>query len=792
MAVIVGIGDGAAMALDDLVGDVEPQAHAGAVAGIAGRGGLERAEQVARDRIGDGRGHVPHGNGDTAFRHRIGADMDRMPGQAMVARIAHEVHDHLGDPVGIHAGFQQRGQLDAQFDVGVGRAGFVDEVGEQGGEVGTGDLQVQPQAALQPGHVHDLAHEALHAAAGRLDALAQPAGPPAGVAVLFQHARGHADGVQGVAQVMAEHRHELVAGPVEFGMPGMLCALQFVHHVPGDIQLHALPWLGRGADVFLPQLERAPGREPRAQRAGADFLLRPAAPVDGFDLLATQEERPSSAFAVEGQSQQAAPGRRPVGQGRHAAWQGMGVEQAVRGDVLRAGAEPFQDGLGRLFVNAAEKLQLGARGHDGRFGVKGSAELGRVAGQRGVLVVRVQDVRDEARAHGSGGLRAFRLGTQQGVLDVGRQYLRDDVAGHAHAVGHLARLHVVACQQAPELAVDDDGHAHRGGHAHVGEVFDVDRRDAAQDAGAQVERRGLPLQQRHHGRAHVGDETQGVDDIQTPGLGGDVAGRIAPPPVGVQRGNAGLCGHLAAAVGPEAVGHHAVEAGQRAQLFGGELQQVFDGAGPAQLFHGPVRLNREHGQLGAVVPARLEFGHEQLVADVQHHIELPAAHLQLRGHGHLGFAVQRQQAFAHLVGHGRAGGLRLQPFEHAPRHQRAAQEILRVGARIADDAFAVESDERAVVLDASRNVDRLAVAIVEGRCRRDRGVERDGHGQGSIKPHRAGAATGGPARREGRGAVMRVFPGDRTAVARHRRPRARRRRRPRCRPGSARCGPGGS
>lgn len=133
--------------------------------------------------------------------------LDGVPGLAMVPRIADQVDDHLGNSVGIDLCAQDGRQGTDDLGAGMRGACLVDEVVQQGDQVHIRALQVQAQPALQARHVHHLADEPLHAAAGRLDALADLSGPPAIGTATLEHARGHADGVQRVAQVMAQHGH---------------------------------------------------------------------------------------------------------------------------------------------------------------------------------------------------------------------------------------------------------------------------------------------------------------------------------------------------------------------------------------------------------------------------------------------------------------------------------------------------------------------------------------------------------------------------------------------------------
>jgi hypothetical protein len=132
---------------------------------------------------------------------------------------------------------------------------------------------------------------------------------------------------------------------------------------------------------------------------------------------------------------------------------------------------------------------------------------------------------------------------------------------------------MMAGDQPPQLAFDDDRYAHRRTHAHVLQIFDVNRRNAAQHAITHVDRRlAIASHQRHRHVAYIGDDAQGIEDIQATGLRGNIAGRIALAQVGRECGQTIFGHHLAAAVCTETVSHHAVEAGERAHLRHGYLQ----------------------------------------------------------------------------------------------------------------------------------------------------------------------------------------------------------------------------
>ncbi|CAN5544050.1 hypothetical protein BH10ACT1_BH10ACT1_18190 [soil metagenome] len=161
--------------------------------------------------------------------------------------------------------------------------------------------------------------------------------------------------------------------------------------------------------------------------------------------------------------------------------------------------------------------------------------------------------------------RGPRLRGQEGGQHGGR--------GAAHEVDRAAgadrgfeRLgEVVAGDQPPEAAGHVDGHRHRRAHAHVGEVLEVHRGDRPDRHVGQVQHTGSGLavgQQRAGCGEHIGDQPDAHAAVEGPGLGRDVARRVAQAQEGRKVGPDHLGHHLPVPLGVEPVDHHPVEAGQ--------------------------------------------------------------------------------------------------------------------------------------------------------------------------------------------------------------------------------------
>src|SRR3954471_13810788 len=92
----------------------------------------------------------------------------------------------------------------------------------------------------------------------------------------------------------------------------------------------------------------------------------------------------------------------------------------------------------------------------------------------------------------------------------------------------MMRRVVVAGEQSPELALAQNGYRHRGRDAHVLQVFDVDRRDAAQDAHREVEGLSLAVElwlDLGGLRIDVGNGAQPVAFVENPRLAWNVRRR---------------------------------------------------------------------------------------------------------------------------------------------------------------------------------------------------------------------------------------------------------------------------
>jgi hypothetical protein len=325
------------------------------------------------------------------------------------------------------------------------------------------------------------------------------------------------------------------------------------------------------------------------------------------------------------------------------------------------------------------------------------------------------------------------VGELLGLLERGdleRRGAGQHLAGHPHPVGHVVGGAVVHRDQAPQLAVLEDRGRARGRDPHVGQVLEVDRRDAAQHRAAQVERgvgeRVERGQDAGRNVARVGDQPQRVAAVQLAGLARDVRGRVVQAQEGRQLRGAPLGHDLAVPVPVEAVDHGPVEAADAGRLGrqhvarlahrGGRLEPR--DRGPDQREEAVQRAGR--GRLG-----RLQLDHQQLAAAVHDRVELARLAVQLQPNPDRAHVLAVGQA-QHRRG-GRAAEHLVEPLPEQPAG--VAPEQLASVLRNLHDPLGVrlEGQQQPVGLDRAGHVDRLAVAVgeIDGRCRDGSAVDHE-------------------------------------------------------------------
>ncbi len=161
-------------------------------------------------------------------------------------------------------------------------------------------------------------------------------------------------------------------------------------------------------------------------------------------------------------------------------------------------------------------------------------------------------------------------------------------AAVADLEGWLVRAGVVVARdEPPQPAVAQERDRHRRPHAHVAQVLEVDRRDAAQRRVGEVERRARRGEQRRDDRlgrvVHVRDEPDPVLLVQRARLRRDVRRRVVQPEERVEVVPARLGHDLPVVVRVEAVDHHAVEARELAHVAGRVVVQLVERRGALEV-----------------------------------------------------------------------------------------------------------------------------------------------------------------------------------------------------------------
>ncbi|MNE28063.1 hypothetical protein D3C80_1214900 [compost metagenome] len=120
---------------------------------------------------------------------------------------------------------------------------------------------------------------------------------------------------------------------------------------------------------------------------------------------------------------------------------------------------------------------------------------------------------------------------------------------------------MVAGNQPPERAVDDDRNGHGRAHAHVAQVLAVNGRDAAQVRVGQVQWLAGEVQyrlDRHGSELGIGNDPHRVAQVQGACLLRNVRGGEVLPQKAFEAAALGLGNDLAGAVDAKLVDHHPV------------------------------------------------------------------------------------------------------------------------------------------------------------------------------------------------------------------------------------------
>lgn len=389
------------------------------------------------------------------------------------------------------------------------------------------------------------------------------------------------------------------------------------------------------AHDLAPPLERLARAEPhRVVLAAGDLLVvRVAAPVHvPQDLVAHPQHDLTLGQHDPEDARDVGHERRDV---RRVPVQGVGHDQ-----VLAVPEDPRDERTAPVLVgHVADRDEAALRDDDRAVGPHEAAQpprarQGDADGDALVAAVRGQVREDAFRAPHLGLALVLRLGDEPDG-ERGPEELR----GGADLEGRLVRPRVVVARdETPQPAVAQERDRHRRPHAHVAQVLEVDRRDAAQRRVREVERRTRRGEQRRDDRlgrvVHVRDEPDPVLLVQRARLRRDVRRRVVQPEERVEVVPARLGDDLAVVGRVEAVDHHAVEARELAHVPGRVVVQLVERRGALEVAQ---RLPDGEVGVGERQRARARRG---LDLDDEHRLG-PRALLRQRGPVEHGVDVER-------------------------------------------------------------------------------------------------------------------------------------------------------
>ncbi|TWA78690.1 hypothetical protein FBY14_1349 [Azospirillum brasilense] len=504
------------------------------------------------------------------------------------------------------------------------------------------------------------------------------------------------------------------------GRPALLLRLvgQAQHHLHqrdpqgvGDAQVGLRPGFRLAVHRLLPRLEALARGQALPVGAGFHGLVRIAGPGDGAERLLAEEDDVVARLARHRDGQHAGGALGEIHAGLVDLPDLAGGEDAAGVRAVEHAHQPEQ------FLR-----RRGAAVHEG------------LAAQHDGEAVAADVVADLAAQppqilHGGGAVRHHRhdAGVEQtrlglvGLLTVALnafqkegEHLAVQLRRRASLQRQTPRHHVVAGEQAPQLAAAQDRHRQRGGDAHVAQILAMDGRHAAQDAHRQVERLALRSDRRQDGRgrsADIVDAAQPVPLVQRTGLLRDVRGRVAQTQIGGYTAHRGFRDHLPRAVAVEAVDHHPVEAGQRPQLprrlaaagveVGGALKPSDHGADHGADVQFAVRL------------ARLRLDDDRLAGQMDRDVQRQRAGRQLQAEGTLHRSVDQRELkppadgvkrlLLHHLGQGK-------PQQRVGLHPQPRPDV---GRGVLDDPVRRQCDQESAWLDGPDEMDRLPVAIAQ-------------------------------------------------------------------------------
>jgi hypothetical protein len=298
-------------------------------------------------------------------------------------------------------------------------------------------------------------------------------------------------------------------------------------------------------------------------------------------------------------------------------------------------------------------------------------------------------------------------------FDAQGQDLAELLAGRALVERDGGRRRVMAGDQSPQLALDDQRHGHRGQRLHVAHVLQVHRGDAAQRGERQVVgAAGDGIDGGDEGRRHIArvlDQADARQRVQFARLRRDVRRGEVLAQVGMVALVPRFRRHAAMAVRVELVHHHAAEARHGADVLAGQHRHRSDVAGAVGLLQEVADERIQVAEIGRTHAVDgLEFEDHQAIPAVADHVVMAFAHGPNRADI---LGTHGQPA-------GEAVGQVLRSILADDRRQRPADggggldagQRAQVGACLQHLQSFRQCQQEAVRLDAAGRADRFPVA----------------------------------------------------------------------------------
>ncbi len=299
---------------------------------------------------------------------------------------------------------------------------------------------------------------------------------------------------------------------------------QFDQHAQAArrFQMQRRPTPCAAAHGLLPQIETLARRQPRIGDVLQLGQLRVAGPFDLLHLLAAGPQQGATRLRHQRHEDETGCQWGEVGQLREHLADGVhmqGADRILAQGVVVFGFEMFADAAQRLCIrHAAMTADFIAMEDRHAIGVDHVHQVrGHVGEHVHGQVLGVVEVGDQFFADGQQHRLQPRPPHRLQRADAPGQRAGHRIGGIAHGMAGEVRAVVVTGNQPPQRIVDHDRGHQGGADAHVGQVFQMHRRDAAQADIAQIHRGAQARMQggldRRRLVPHIGDLAHAVAQV---------------------------------------------------------------------------------------------------------------------------------------------------------------------------------------------------------------------------------------------------------------------------------------